>query len=169
MAIEHRVAAAFSMDEAAWRRHANPLSVWTRYSVLPLMLAAIWSHAWLGWPAAIGLLAVTAAWGWLNPRAFPPPSSTDNWASRAVLGERIWLARKAVPIPAHHGRVIGVLSVIAAGGLVVSLGAAIALQFWPMMFGLAVVILAKSWILDRMVWIHHDMAGAAPGSAPAPG
>ena len=40
---------AFGMTDAAWRRHANPWSVWTRFLSLPLLAAAIWTRDWWGW------------------------------------------------------------------------------------------------------------------------
>ena len=37
-----------AMDDAAWARHANPWSVYSRMSILPLMTLAIYSRVWLG-------------------------------------------------------------------------------------------------------------------------
>jgi hypothetical protein len=34
---------------------------------------------------------------------------------------------------------------------------AMALQVWPVLLGLTLVILGKMWFLDRMVWIYEDM------------
>jgi hypothetical protein len=31
----------------SWLRHANPISVWTRFAVLPLLALSIWSRAWV--------------------------------------------------------------------------------------------------------------------------
>src|SRR5687767_10226355 len=101
MAYERAMAQAFGMDEGTWARHANPWSVWTRYTVLPLLMLAIWSRVWLGWWSIVPVL-LTLLWAWLNPRLFPVPSSTNNWASMAVLGERVWMNRGKVPLPQHH-------------------------------------------------------------------
>ena len=38
MTFEARIARLFAMDEATWARHANPWSVWTRFTALPLLL-----------------------------------------------------------------------------------------------------------------------------------
>jgi hypothetical protein len=38
-----------AMDDRVWRRHANPWSGWTRVTVLPLLVLAIWSRVWIGW------------------------------------------------------------------------------------------------------------------------
>ncbi len=136
MTIEARIARAHRMDDAAWARHANPWSVWTRVPILPLLALAIWSRAWIGWWALLPV-ALLIAWTWVNPRIFPPPRSLDGWGSCAVLGERLWLARNAVPVPAHHRRLVP----------------------WAALTGLAIALVAKMWFLDRMVWLVADMAG----------
>jgi hypothetical protein len=46
---ETKIAKAFGLDGENWMRHANPVSVWTRFAVLPLLAAAIWSRDWIGW------------------------------------------------------------------------------------------------------------------------
>ena len=157
MTIEARIARAHRMDDAAWARHANPWSVWTRVPVLPLLALAVWSRAWIGWWAILPIVLLLA-WAWVNPRAFPPPPSLDNWASRAVLGERLWLARAGAPVPPHHRVLPNVLSAVAAaGGLLLLYGLA-GLVPWATLTGVAVAMLAKFWFLDRMVWLAADMA-----------
>ena len=80
------------MSDENWMKHANPVSVWTRYSVLPIIVIAFWSRRWIGWwcllPGCIAIL-----WMFLNPVMFKKPISTKNWASKAVLGERVYLDR----------------------------------------------------------------------------
>jgi hypothetical protein len=79
--------------------------------------------------------------------------------SRAVLGERLWLARDQVPVPPWHRRVPNLLSLAALAGLACILWGVAALHPWPTLFGLAVATLAKLWFIDRMVWLHRDMTG----------
>lgn len=160
-----------SMDAASWQRHANPLSVYTRYTALPLLALAIWSRVWLGW-WALAAVAVALAWIWLNPRLFPVPASTRSWASRSVLGEQVWLRRKTVPIPAGHARAAMLLSIgNGLASLVVVYGLAV-LDPWVTVCGIAMVIVLKSWFLDRMVWLYETMAAVHPAYAewlrPAP-
>ncbi len=90
------------MSDETRERHANPWSVWTRYGALPILIAAIWSHVWVEWWSLIPIL-MTVLWIWLNPRVFPRPISTKNWASKAVLGERVWLNRIALPCAERKG------------------------------------------------------------------
>ena len=60
------------MNDETWERHANPLSVYSRFSCLPLIVAAIWSRVWLGW-WALAPLALAIGWTFINPRLFPAP------------------------------------------------------------------------------------------------
>ena len=95
---ESRVAKLFGLSGENWMRHANPLSVWTRFTVLSLISLAIWSRDWIGWYCLIPI-ALSLVWMMINPLLFPPPSSTKNWASKGVFGEHVWSERNAVEIP----------------------------------------------------------------------
>ena len=48
MTVERKIASAFRLNDKNWMKHANPWSVWTRYSVLPLIVLAFWSRVWIG-------------------------------------------------------------------------------------------------------------------------
>ncbi len=156
MTLERRIASAFSMDDATWLRHANPWSVWTRASVLPLVILAVWSREWLGW-WSLGLVGASILWMWLNPRIFRRPRSTDNWASRGVLGERVWLNRDQVSVPSHHRIAPNVLNGVTAIGSVFVIWGLVTLDFWPTLLGAALIFCGKLWFLDRMVWLYQDM------------
>lgn len=149
------------MDEATWERHANPWSVWTRVPILPALCLAVWSRVWIGWWCLVPVAALVA-WTWVNPRAFPPPATTASWAARAVMGERIWLARRSVPIPAHHAASAGVLTGLSALGLGPLLWGLWALDPWALAAGLVLATGAKLWFCDRMAWLWADMARVEP-------
>ncbi|QFU18029.1 hypothetical protein GDR74_05295 [Microvirga thermotolerans] len=149
------------MDERTWERHANPWSVWTRVASFPLLLLAVWSHAWIGlW--SIVAVALVALWLWLNPRLFPPPARTDGWSAMATFGERVWLNRGNVPIPADHARVASILSAVAALGIFPAFAGAFLNDLTMTAFGSAVVMLGKLWFCDRMVWLYRDMEDRHP-------
>lgn len=156
MTLERKLASALSMDDAAWLRHANPWSVWTRASVLPLVILAVWSRHWLGAWSYVAILA-SIAWMWANPRVFRRPKSMSNWASRGVLGERVWLNRDVIPVPDRHRIVPHVLNGVTAIGAVFVAWGLIELAVWPALLGSVLVYCGKLWFLDRMVWLYEDM------------
>ena len=101
MTLERKVAKIFNLTDENWMKHANPISVWTRYSVLPIIIFSFWSRVWIGWYCLIpGLISML--WMFINPIFFKKPKSTKNWASKAVLGERVYLNRDNVKIPERH-------------------------------------------------------------------
>ena len=138
-------------------KHANPWSVWTRYSVLPLIVLAFWSRMWIGWwcliPGIISLL-----WMFFNPVFFNKPRSTKNWASRAVLGERVFLNRDNVEIPdIHKTPLYAILNAVSSLGMVVAIWSIIYYSVWGAILGVSLAYLGKSWYLDRMVWLYETM------------
>jgi len=156
MPIEKTIAKYFKMTNEVWSRHANPWSVWTRFSTLPVLAVSVWSRVWIGWWAVIPVIAALI-WVYINPRIFNRPSSTDHWASKGVLGERVWINRKDIPVPSHHYRIISILTAISGIGAIICVYGLIVLSIWPTVFGIVVVILGKTWFLDRMVWVYEEM------------
>ncbi|MFL4468390.1 DUF6653 family protein [Tateyamaria armeniaca] len=151
------------MQDADWQRHANPLSVWSRFSCLPLMVLTIYARVWIGW-WALPLFILSALWTWINPRLFPPPADFGSWASRATLGERVFLARERHDVAAHHIRAAHVLTGLSAIGLVPLIYGLIVLNPFAVLAGLIATILPKVWFCDRMVWIHADLTDTVPGT-----
>lgn len=145
------------MNDATWAKHANPWSGWTRMPILPLLSLAIWSRVWFGW-GALWLVLATFIWTWLNPRLFGAPSNNRAWMTRAVLGERVWLASRPNPIPQHHARVSRFLNIAAMIGIMVLGYGLWRLDLGWVMAGLVTTMGAKLWFLDRMVWLLADMA-----------
>lgn len=149
-----------TMDDAAWKRHANPWSLWTRVPILPLIILAIWSRDWIGWWALVPVI-LCILWAWWNPRAFPPPKSTNNWAGKGTFGERVWLNRKTIPIPAHHAFMAHLLSGVSLVGVGFLVWGLLYLQFWPTLVGFILTFGGKLWFVDRMVWLYEDMKDAS--------
>lgn len=152
------------MDDAAWARHANPWSVFSRMTVLPLMTVAVWSRVWLGWGALLAVLLVLA-WTWWNPRAFARPVGTDNWASRGTFGERVFLNRAQVPIPRHHEQWAKGLAWASGIGVIPWIHGLWALNPGTALAGLILMIGGKLWFVDRMAWLYQDMQDKHPGYA----
>lgn len=156
MTLERKIANLFKRTDENWMKHANSLSVWTRYSVLPLIVIAFWSRVWIGWWFLIPAI-VSLSWMLFNPVVFRKTKSTKSWASKAVLGERVWSNRDKVDVPSYHKTVPNILNGISSAGMVLSIWAIVTLSTWPAILGISLAYLGKSWYLDRMVWIYEDM------------
>ena len=144
-----------TMDDDVWMRHANPWSVYSRITCLPLIALAIWSRVWLGWWSLLPL-ALALFWTWYNPRAFSPSIRRDDWAFKGTCGERLFLDRKRAPVPRHHDVMAKILTTLAAVGVVILLYGLVVLDPWATACGLSIAILAKIWFVDRMVWLYDD-------------
>lgn len=155
------IAALFHMDEEAWERHANPWSVWTRVATWPFVMFVLWSFHWWGaW--SLLPLAVLIGWLWLNPRAFPPPASTKSWASRAVMGERVYLRDAEHPIPLDHRNAAILLGTGSATGALVMVAGLLTREPAAFLAGGVATLLCKLWLVDRMVWLYEDMSKEVP-------
>ena len=150
-----------AMDDAAWARHANSWSVYSRMMVLPLMTAAILSRAWLGWGALVPV-ALVLLWTWWNPRAFAPPAHTESWAARGTFGERIFLNRAETPVPAHHLRWAKALAWASGLGALPWAWGLWSYDPGLILTGLTLMIGGKLWFVDRMAWLYQDMSAASP-------
>jgi hypothetical protein len=165
MSLESGLAKAFGLQsDAAWRRHANPWSVYTRIPIPVLLVIAIWSRVWIGWWALVPI-AACLMWTVLNPRVFPPPHTLDHWASRSVMGETLWANRRSVPVPPRHRRAPLVLAVLSATGLPFLVWGLIALAPWITLVGLVLQTTGKLWFLDRMALLYDDAGEFRPPPA----
>ncbi|MEZ8098908.1 DUF6653 family protein [Vibrio bivalvicida] len=153
---------AMSMNDSAWAKHSSPWSVYSRFTILPLLTLALASRDWLGWYSLIPTLLVLT-WVWLNPRLFPAPESTNNWASMGTFGERIYLNRsKEAIIPQHHLSMCNLLMILQILGLPVWVYGVYSLHIESMLFGMLWLMATKAWFVDRMVWIYQDTKDLNP-------
>ena len=157
MTLERKVAKVFNLTDENWMKHSNPWSVWTRYSVLPIIVVAFWSRIWIGWWCLVpGILSIL--WMFLNPIFFSRPKSTKNWASKSVMGERVYLNRDKIEIPVIHKKPIyKILNSISFIGMLLAIWATVNYSIWGAILGVSLAYLGKSWYLDRMVWLYEDM------------
>lgn len=158
-----KIARLFGLQGEAWMRHANPISVWTRFAVLPLLAASIWSRDWIGWwslvPIALSLVFMV-----VNPMLFPKPRSTKNWASKGVFGERVWADRNTVEIPDQfrNSPVVNATYLFQTVGMAVLAYGLVELELLDVVTGLVIVQCAKAWFIDRMVLLFEDMKTRNP-------
>jgi hypothetical protein len=80
----HELTQSTTADRLFWSRHANPLSGWSRFAAFPLVMYALYERRWR-------LAAGTVLFIVVNPVLFAPPTDVDNWMSKVVLGERLWI------------------------------------------------------------------------------
>jgi hypothetical protein len=160
--LRKAIPGAFGLKGDNWMRHSNPASVWTRFGVLPMLAGSIWSRKWLGRRSLIPL-AVSSAWLFVNPLFFGPPRSTRNWASKGVLGERIWTERERSELPDQFNSqapvVASLYQTIGMAPLVYGLAA---LKATPTVLGVLIVQGGKLWYIDRMVLLFDEMKTQDP-------
>lgn len=150
-----------SMSDDVWVRHANPWSVWTRIAMFPFWFISIWSRLWIGWWSLLPI-GVLAVWTWLNLRVFKPYDDDSPWSTRGVLGERIFVNRKTIPIPQEHLVVAYMLSSLAALSAAGAVVGFVTAKFWLALGGWLLAIAFKLWFVDRMVWLYEVMSSSVP-------
>jgi hypothetical protein len=153
----------FGLEGERWMRHANPVSVWTRFCVLPLLALAVWSREWIGW-WSLAAVALVLVFMMVNPLLFPPPRSTRHWTSRGVFGERIWTDRKKAEIPARFGdsAVTNATYAIQVVGMAILVYGLVELDLLAVVSGILIAQTAKAWFIDRMVLLFEDMKTRHP-------
>jgi hypothetical protein len=102
-------------------------------------------------------LALALGWTFINPRLFPAPLDKGTWAAKAVMGERLFLARKSVAVPERHVAMAYWLTALSFAGAIALGYGLIILDGWATVGGLAVAMTGKLWFCDRMVWLYEDM------------
>jgi hypothetical protein len=70
-----------------FRYHSSPWSAWTRLLSVPLVFVPIWTRSW-----RVG--AIVLVWLIANPIVFREPKNDKAWATRAMLGEEMWIAER---------------------------------------------------------------------------
>lgn len=158
-----RIAAAFRMNDEAWRRHANPWSVLTRFAAIPAMILAIWSRAWIGWWALLPI-SMTLVWLWVNPRVFPPVSATSSWAAKGIFGERLWLEEQS-GFPHDYGPILRWLMSIGVVGFIMIAWGLFTFHVWVTINGTVLVIMAQLWRIDRLGILYESITSNKLGSA----
>lgn len=121
---------------AIFARHCNPWSAWTRWASAPLTLVPVWtrrrSHA-----------AWIALWLAVNPFVFGKPAHERAWATRAMLGEELWITRRprdaamAVTAFASAAWLCGVVAAhrhrLAPAAIATAVQMALTLVYWEQM------------------------------------
>jgi hypothetical protein len=156
---ERRVAKLFGLEGENWARHANPVSVWTRFAVLPLLAVSIWSRDWIGWWCLVPIV-LSLVFTMVNPLLFPKPRSTRNWTSRGVFGERVWAERRTVAVPERFTTgPLNATYLFQAIGAVLLVYGLVRFDVTDTVAGVVIVQVAKAWYVDRQVLLYGEMKG----------
>jgi hypothetical protein len=92
------------VEKVFWKPHASPGSVWGLVATYPLLILAIYRRNG-------SLLATVLCSVVVNLLVASPPEDDAAWATRVVLGERVWLERGLSSQPSALG-VVSVGAVI---------------------------------------------------------
>jgi hypothetical protein len=148
-----RYARAAGMTDEAWKRHANPWSVWTRFAAIPLMMLAIWSRTWIGWWSLVPV-ALVVAWLIVNPHAFPAVERPASWAAKGIYGEKMWLEDPSL-VSGDHRKVQRLLIGVGSAGFALLAWGLVALEVWPAVFGATLIVLGQLWRIDRLGQLYE--------------
>lgn len=147
------------MSDEHWRRHANPWSVWTRMLGLAPIIGSLWFRDTLGW-WTVAILVASVGWMWLNPRAFRAVTTPRSWAEMGIYGEKMWVDK--APAARPHRAAITRIALVAVPGTALLAWGLYALSGWPVLFGLALILLSQMWQIDRFVQIYRDSRRQEP-------
>jgi hypothetical protein len=136
------------MRHWVFRRHAHPVSAWSRWASTPLIFVPLWyRRKWMTLPIA--------AWMVVNPIITPPATDDRAFATRAILGEERWTAD-----PAARRDLIA-LNALGAAGLVIAGITAWARRPLPM-----AVAIAGSMAVVLLTWRGYaDLYDSGPADA----
>ncbi|MEV1242865.1 DUF6653 family protein [Nonomuraea sp. NPDC050022] len=153
MSVLNRYAQAAGMTDEAWKRHANPWSVWTRFAAIPLMMLAIWSRTWIGWWSLVPV-ALVVVWLIVNPHAFPAIEQPTSWTAKGIYGEKMWFQNRSLVV-GDHRKVQRLLIAVGLAGFALLAWGLVALEVWPAVFGATLVVLGQLWRIDRLGQLYE--------------
>ena len=124
------------LSDTMWRRHAHPMSIWTRLLSTPLAFLPFWNRSV---KQGLGV----AAWFAINPWIFPGPKDKDAWGARAIRGERRWTKER----PRDASMVV---QSVGAAAFLGGFYFAYKRRLVPTLLSTVVVMASNAWFLDRM-------------------
>lgn len=144
------------VETAFWEPHASPASVWGLIATYPLVVLAVYRRSWPLFVATICLVV-------LNLRIPSPPEDDTAWATRVVLGERVWLDRGLSSQPTA-------LAVAGVGATIqlYTLRAALARRPGRTVLGTVASVVSMFVFFDAMVRLYERHGTASPDRDPGP-
>ncbi|OBK28558.1 hypothetical protein A5634_20260 [Mycobacterium asiaticum] len=121
---------------AIFARHCHPYSAWTRWATTPLTLVPIWTRRW-------DHALLLGVWLAVNPFVFGEPKHHRAWATRAMLGEELWISgrpRDAAVVISGVASAVSACAVVAArrrrlkpAVVAVTVQMALTMVYWQLM------------------------------------
>jgi len=138
-----------TLPDAAWNRHANPLSGWSRLAATPVLFYALYARRWRLFLGTLAFLAV-------NPVLFPEPESTEGFMHDVVRAEEWWLGEGR---PLFGTGYPEVLNVATTAGTVLALLSAVRRRPLGTLVGTAILIVGKLSFVAALVGAYrHSQA-----------
>lgn len=74
-----------------------------------------------------------------------------------MMGEHVWDARKTIPIPPQHAKMVALLNSFLGIGFIPFAMGFYQLDVWMVITSTATTATVKLWFLDRLAWLFDDM------------
>lgn len=78
-----------TLEDRRWAGRSHPLCVYSRLGAAYFLVLCVYTYRWWNvqaiWPIGLCLFFIL-----INPYIFPAPRTQQAWATRAVLGQRLW-------------------------------------------------------------------------------
>nr|MEC9417607.1 DUF6653 family protein [Pseudomonadota bacterium] len=150
------------LPKAATGKPAPALATFMKILAPGMLTGALWTQAWLGvWGALLLAFAVLA--GVIAvPRLVGETGKASSWAKRVSFGEKIWLNRLFLPVPAtDSARITTLYLVFWMGGLIALLGGFLSSPILSLT-GLAVAYAAQFVSFGKLIQLYQTMKDKTP-------
>ncbi|TFG05101.1 MAG: hypothetical protein EU536_03035 [Promethearchaeota archaeon] len=139
-----------------WKRHANPISGWSRIATAPLFASALWfvrygTYTWIP-------LVVVLIWVILNPIIFRKPKHLDRWISQGVLAEQWWVQELKREFKFDFTLFCNVMALLAFIPMLVIAFLPTEMRYqlmWPYIYCSTLAFIFKIWFVDRVVFQYE--------------
>ena len=123
----------------------------------------MWSRVWLGWWALVPVASVVI-WLVINPVAFRAVDEPTNWVSKAVYGQQIWLTQRE-RVPIVYLTIMRWLVAVGLAGFGFIGWGLWALDLWPVVYGVTLVIFSQFWQWDRQRLLYDELKAKIGGDS----
>ncbi|MEM9634139.1 MAG: DUF6653 family protein [Pseudomonadota bacterium] len=146
-------------------RAAGPVGSVSTYAKIlapALLSAAIWAKLLVGGVISVLLLAGVLLFLFKLPSLFPGNRQSNSWAQQASFGERIWLNRLLIPVPADVNQRITILYLVFWTGTLIAMLGAVSSSLLLSGTGLLVAYAAQGVCLGKLIGLYKEMKDKAP-------